>query len=139
MKPCDKNTLITSKTMAYQINATVYPDGDYVGLPDVIVTEVGTPKSAKTNAQGNFSLSATSSSAMIRFQMLGFKEKVVKASEVSTFVNIEPDSYDLDEVPIFFQNKNNTLLYLLIAAGTIIVTASIVAGNRNKPQKVQLK
>lgn len=125
--------------MAYQINAKVYGMGDSEGLPDVIVTEVGTTKSAKTNAQGNFSLSATSSSAMIRFQMLGFKEKVVKASEVSTFVNIEPESYDLDEVPVYFQNKNNTLLYLLITAGTIIVTASIVASNRNKPQKVQIR
>jgi len=138
MKLCDKNIQNTFK-MAYQINATVYPEGDYEGLPDVIVTEVGTPKSAKTNSQGKFSLSATSADAMIRFQMLGFKEKVVKASLIGSFVNIEPEAYDLDEVTIIGGKKDNTLLYVLLACGTFLLTASIVAKNRNKPQKVQLK
>lgn len=139
MKHCDKNTLITSK-MAYQINATVYPEGDYVGLPDVIVTEVGTTKSAKTNAQGNFSLTASSPDAMIRFQFLGYKETVVKASQVAPFVMVEAGAIDLEEITVSGGgNNNNTLLYLLIAAGTIIVTASIVSAKNKAPQKVQLK
>lgn len=126
--------------MAYQINATVYPEGDFVGLPDVIVTEVGTTKSAKTDAQGKFSLSASSANAMIRFQFLGYKETVVKASEVYPFVMVEAGAIDLDEITVIGGGgKNNTLLYALLACGTIILTASIISKNRNKPQKVQLK
>lgn len=140
MKHCDKNTQTTFKTMAYQINATVYPEGDFEGLPDVIVTEVGTTKSAKTNAQGNFSLTASSPDAMIRFQFLGYKETVVKASQVEPFVMVEAGAIDLDEITVTGGGKkDNTLLYVLIAAGTFLLTASIVSSKNKAPQKVQLK
>lgn len=125
--------------MAYTINSQVFGEGDYQGMPDVIVTEVGTPKSAKTDSQGKFTFSATSANSMIRFQMLGYKEKVIKASEAVGFVNLESEAYDMDEVTIFGGKKDNTLLILAICATTVIVTAAIISKNRNKPQKVQLK
>lgn len=126
--------------MAYTINAKVFGEGDYEGMPDVIVTEVGTPKSAKTNAQGNFSLIASGATAQIRFQMLGYKEKVVKASEIGSFVNLESETQQLEEITVTnWKKKDNTLLILAICATTIIVTATIISKKRNRPQRVQLK
>jgi len=126
--------------MAYTINSQVFGEGDYNGMSNVIVTEVGTTKSAKTNAQGKFTLTASSAGAQIRFQMLGYKEKVVKASEVGSFVNLESEVQELEEITVTnWKKKDNTLLILAICATTIIVTATIISKNRNKPQKVQLK
>ncbi|MVZ65901.1 SusC/RagA family TonB-linked outer membrane protein [Sphingobacterium sp. DK4209] len=64
------------------------------------VTEKGTSNAAQTDAQGNFSLTVSNSSALFTVRMLGYDLAEVKYSSTAAEIRLEFSESDLEEVVV---------------------------------------
>lgn len=82
-------------------------DADGEPLSSVTVNEVGTSNSTQTDANGNFTLVVSKSTAQIDFKLLGYTTKRVSYSTGSVSVTLVSQSEEMDEVVVvgFGQQK----------------------------------
>lgn len=120
------------------VKGKIYPQGDFSGLADATIKEVGSSNMAKTDASGNFTLLLLNPVAMIEISKNGYKTQKMLASAFSSFVTLEADfdqTIDLNPVTIIDDQSNNTWLYVGIGAAA---AAALYFATRKKPQRVKV-
>lgn len=94
--------LTTSATIIAQVRVSgTVTDQDGLALPGVSIVQVGTTVGTTTDLNGNYTLNATSASAVLRFSFVGMKT-VEEPLNGRTTVNItlESESIGLEEVVV---------------------------------------
>lgn len=100
-KKINKTISVIKSSLVQKIVKGLVIDEVGMGLPGVLVTEKGTQNSAMTDIDGNFSLSISSSNAVLVVAFMGFETKEVKTNG-SAFLDVvlRMSSNELNEVVV---------------------------------------
>ncbi|MBM4188124.1 MAG: SusC/RagA family TonB-linked outer membrane protein [Gemmatimonadetes bacterium] len=87
---------------ARQISGTVTRVGTGAPIPEATVSVVGTTNSARTNAQGQFVVSAPAGEVRLQVRAIGFtrKDAIVPAGNNTVNFTLDQDVFKLDEVVV---------------------------------------
>lgn len=90
---------INNKDQQKTINGKVV-DENGTPLPGASIIEQGTLNGVVTDFDGNFSINVANENSIIEISFIGYKTKIVKASEGPFKIQLQPDATTLDEIVI---------------------------------------
>ncbi|MBL8986100.1 MAG: carboxypeptidase-like regulatory domain-containing protein, partial [Gemmatimonadetes bacterium] len=85
-----------------QISGTVTRSGTGAPVPEAVVSVTGTTNSARTDAQGRYTVSAPAGDVRLTVRAIGFtrKDAIVPASQNTVNFVVDQDVFKLDEVVV---------------------------------------
>ncbi len=93
------DVFIINNNQEKTINGTV-SDENGLPLPGASIIEQGTLNGVVTDFDGNFSINVANENSIIEISFIGYKTKIVKASEGPFKIQLQPDATTLDEIVI---------------------------------------